>query len=475
MSRTTAIARAEDYFDSGALRSDLARRVGIPSESQNPDRAAALVDYIETELKPTFEALGFVCHTLREGDWPFLLAERLEDESLPTVLGYGHGDVIRGLDDAWDDGLSPWQMAERDGRWYGRGVADNKGQHSINIGALAAVLETRGRLGFNAKYLIEMGEERISPGLRELAVRHKALLRADVLIASDGPRLTAERPTIFLGSRGAVSFNMSIDARSGGHHSGNWGGLLSDPAIQLAHAIATIAGPTGQIQVPEWLPSGGIPDNVRRVLADCEIDDSGEEPKIDPLWGEPDLTAAEKLFAWSSFAVLAFEAGNPKTPVGAIAPRAWSRCQLRFVVGVDPDDILPALRRHLDRNGFTNVEIVQASDEVFPATRLDPDHPWVDWTVNSIERTTGEKPAILPNLGGSLPNDVFMEVLGLPTIWVPHSYPKCSQHAPNEHIPLAIVREGLALMAGLYWDLGEPGVPAVGRNGGQEGEITAVL
>ena len=71
------------------------------------------------------------------------------------------------------------------------------------------------------------------------------------------------------------------------------------------------------------------------------------------------------------------------------------------------------------------------------------------------------KPAILPNLGGSLPNDIFAEILGLPTVWVPHSYPGCSQHAPNEHLPVAIAREGLALMAGLYWDLGEPGVPPV--------------
>ncbi|NEK55078.1 M20/M25/M40 family metallo-hydrolase, partial [Rhizobium leguminosarum] len=265
-----------------------------------PDRRQVLLDYIETEMRPTFEALGFTCHTLTEGGWPFLFAERIQDPKLPTVLGYGHGDVIRGLDDAWDDGLSPWRMIERDGRWYGRGVADNKGQHTVNIGAIQAVLETRGKLGFNAKYLIEMGEERISPGLRELAVTHRELFRADVLIASDGPRLTAERPTIFLGSRGAVSFDILIDARKGGHHSGNWGGLLSDPAIQLAHALASITGPSGEIRIPEWCPKE-IPDNVRHVLADCIPEDGDGDAKIDPNWGEPGLTPAEKLFAWSSF------------------------------------------------------------------------------------------------------------------------------------------------------------------------------
>ena len=69
-------------------------------------------------------------------------------------------------------------------------------------------------------------------------------------------------------------------------------------------------------------------------------------------------------------------------------------------------------------------------------------------------------PAILPNIGGSLPNDVFVDVLGLPTLWIPHSYPGCLQHASNEHIPISIVEEGLRMMAGLYWDLGEAGARA---------------
>ncbi|HEY5307840.1 MAG TPA: M20 peptidase family dipeptidase, partial [Casimicrobiaceae bacterium] len=73
--------------------------------------------------------------------------------------------------------------------------------------------------------------------------------------------------------------------------------------------------------------------------------------------------------------------------------------------------------------------------------------------------TTGAPPVILPNLGGSLPNDCFAEVLGLPTVWIPHSYPACSQHAPNEHMLASIAREGLLVMTGLFWDLGEQ-VPA---------------
>ena len=461
MSRNAAIVRAADYFDTGGFKADLARRVAIPTESQNAERAGELAHYIDSEMKPALETLGFRCRVMQQPSWrgPFLLGERLEGDGLPTIFSYGHGDVIRGLETGWNQGLSPWRLVETDGRYYGRGVADNKGQHSINLAALAAVLATRGRLGFNIKWLIEMGEEMGSPRLRELCAEHRDSLAADVLIASDGPRLSAERPTIFLGTRGGYPIDLWIDARDGGHHSGNWGGLLSSPSIELVHALSSIVGPTGQVRIPEWVPNG-IPVSVRRALADCEVRSGPGDPVIDPNWGEPGLTLAEKVFAWCCFEILAMTAGNPENPVNAVPPRAWARGQLRFVVGVDPDDVLPALRRHLDRHGFPMVKIAKGRDEIFNATRLDPDHPWVQWTAGSLAKTTGMRPAILPNSGGSLPNDIFSEELGLPTIWVPHSYLGCSQHAPNEHLLLEIAREGLQLMAGLYWDLGEPGTPA---------------
>ncbi|HYM73335.1 MAG TPA: M20 family metallopeptidase [Stellaceae bacterium] len=461
MTRAAAIAAAEAYFDDGGFTADLARRVAIATESQVEERAPVLGAYLKDEIAPTLARLGFASEVfdnpVRGG--PILIAERREDGADKTVLGYGHGDVIRGLEPQWRDGLSPWVLEQRGDRLYGRGTADNKGQHSINLAALETVLKTRGRLGFNAVLLLETGEEVGSPGLREICRDQKHRLAADVLIASDGPRLAPERPTIFLGARGAMNFDLVVELRDGGHHSGNWGGLLANPGIILAHALASITSDKGAIKIREWKPSH-MPNSVRMALADCAVEGGEDAPEIDPNWGEPGLTPSEKVFGWCSFEVLAFTTGNPENPVNAIPPKATATCQIRFVVGVDPEQFMPALRRHLDAHGFPMVRIEPWKKAYFPATRLDPDHDWVRWAAASIARTTGKRPAILPNLGGSLPNDIFATDLGLPTIWVPHSYASCSQHAPNEHMLAPVAREALAVMTGIYWDLGEKGVPA---------------
>tara|TARA_R110002167_G_scaffold161378_2_gene357551 strand:- start:848 stop:2266 length:1419 start_codon:yes stop_codon:yes gene_type:complete len=461
-SRHAAIDRITRHFEDGAFWDDLERRVAIRSTSQVPELRPELYRYLQDEIVPTLTAMDYACTVHDNPDpkgGPFLIARRREDEALPTVLTYGHGDVVRGLEGEWREDRDPWTL-ERDGeRWYGRGTADNKGQHSINIAALRAVLETRGRLGFNSTIFLETSEEVGSPGLAEFARAEREALAADVLIGSDGPRLAPDAPTIFMGTRGAINFTLSVDLREGGHHSGNWGGLISNAGTRLANALAAMVGPKGEIRVPELKPEK-IPPSVRQVLAGIEVDGGADGPAIEPDWGEPGLSPAERVFAWNTFEVLAFKAGNPDKVVNAIPPRATAWCQIRFTVDRDPASFLPAIRRFLDAAGYDDVAVGQNDgDFLMQATRLLPDHPWVKWARNAIETTIGRPLTVLPNLGGSLPNDVFSEILGLPTIWVPHSYAACSQHAPNEHVLEPILREGLQIMTGLFWDLGEAGTP----------------
>ena len=465
MTREQAILLATDSYDSGALQAALARRVAYATESEVPEQAPAQHAYLNEDLVPRLEELGFACrvHPNPAGvDLPILVARRDEGPGLPTVLMYGHGDVVRGNAAKWEAGRDPWRLRVEGDRWYGRGTADNKGQHTINLEALRQVIAARdGKLGFNAVWLIETGEEAGSPGLAAFCDAQRDALAADVFIASDGPRLSAQRPTLFMGSRGAVNFELTLRARERGYHSGNWGGLLANPAIVLAHAIATLVDARGRIAVPGLRPPP-IPEAVAAALAELDVGGGEDDPRIDAHWGEPGLTAAEKVFGWNSLDVLTFGAGDPAKPVNAIPPQASAWCQLRFVVGTDWRALQAHVQEHLGTAGFEGIQVrvgMQAG-----ATRLSPDNPWVRWAAASLERTTGKRPALLPNLGGSLPNDIFADLLGLPTLWVPHSYPACAQHAPNEHLLGSVAREGLAIMAGLYWDLGDQG-PALRQAG----------
>ncbi len=465
MTRESAISRATRHFDEGQFIEDLARRVAIRTESQIPESRPYMDVYLRDEITPAFDRMGFKTEILPnpvDGVGPILLAERIESPDLPTVLMYGHGDVIRGLEDQWRSGIEPWQLKQEGDKYYGRGTADNKGQHSVNMAAMETVIQERGKLGFNVKFMLETGEELSSPGLRQFCEQHQARLKADVLIASDGPRLAAKRPTLYLGSRGCMNLNFTVELREGGHHSGNWGGLLANPGIVLAHALASIVTREGKVLVRELLPAN-IPDNIRNALKSCTPSPEPDEPQIDPWWGEPGLSAAEKVYAWNTFEILAFRTGNPDNPVNAIPGKATATVQIRFVAGTDAETFIPILRKHLDAQGFDAVKISMARKSFMQATRLDPDNAWVRWAAESIRRSTGTTPAILPNIGGSLPNDCFAETLGLPTLWVPHSYAGCSQHAPNEHALGSILREGLQIMTGLFWDLAEDGVPAVQR------------
>lgn len=476
--RMTVTQAAGEFVRSQAFFDLLAARVARRTESQAPGNGAAAHAYLAEEVAPELAALGFATtiHDNPESDeHPLLIAARNEDPDLPTVLLYGHGDVQFAHDSQWSEGLDPWVLTRDGDRLYGRGSADNKGQHTVNSLALKIVLETlggevgngdgdggdgnggsavsdveAGTLGYNVKILMETAEEAGSLGLKAFAAAHTAELDADLFLASDGPRIAAEHPTLFLGSRGALGFTLVVHDRDGDHHSGNWGGKLRNSATVLAAAINALVDGNGVIRIPALRPDDPPASVLEAVAKLPEVVEIGS-PEIDPDWGEPGLTSAEKVFAFNVIEVLALDAGNPAQVVNAIPGKAEAHMQLRYVVGTDVDDFEDKVRAHLEGQGIHGVDVVVG--HCMPATRLDPNARVVAAAAASIKQTTGLEAAIEPNLGGTIPNDVFAEVLGLPTVWVPHSYPGCNQHAPDEHALTSILEQGAEIMAGMFWDM----------------------
>ncbi len=462
-SRDGAIARAQRGFDDGTYLARLRDLVAVPTESQLPDSLPALTRYCAETMPALMQGMGFettVLENPRKGRGPVFVATRIEDPALPTVLVYGHGDVVRGLAPKWSEGLDPWQVTVRGEKWYGRGTVDNKGQHLIAIEALRAVIAERGRLGFNAKVLVETGEEQGSPGLRDLLRAERARLASDVFIGLDGPRQTTFMPEMKLGARGGVAFDLLVHLRDHAHHSGHWGGVLTDPAFVLAHALATIVDRKGRVQVEGWTPKE-IPASVKRAIGALVFEKIEGLPEADPAWGEPGLTTGEKIFGWTSVIVLAQITGHPDAPTNAVQGEARARLQVRHCADIKGADVVPALRRHLDRHGFPEVQIIPVLErDMFGASRTDPDDPWVQFVAQSMQRSSNRAPNIVPNSSGSNPSDMFGEELNQPVIWIPNSYAGCNQHGPDEHALAPLLREGLGLMAGLWWDIGEGRTPA---------------
>jgi len=454
--RQLALQLAAQTLEEGLFIDTLTRRVRFPTESQNPEASSHLHRYLIEEIQPTLEALGFDCEIYPnpiESCPPLLIAKRIEDDALPTLLTYGHGDVTNGQAELWQAGTHPWTLSQIGEQIFGRGTADNKGQHTINLMALASVLEARqGKLGYNIKVLFEMSEEIGSKGLEHFCRKHKDALQADVFLASDGPRLNAHTPTIFLGSRGVCQFRLRCETGNGDRHSGNWGGVITNPAIRLQHALASLTIADGRVTATclrAPLPDGVAAEMMRKLTIGGGVND----PVLNDRWGEAQLSDGERLFGCNTLEVIALGAGDINKPIGVIPNVAEAVCHLRIVPGTDWQNLVANLTAFLEEQGLGDVKVLYEGG--YNATRLDPAHPWVGFVKTSMETSLEQAVTVLPNLGGTIPNHCFADVLALPTVWMPHSYPSCKQHAPDEHLLESIVKQGLLSAAGVFWDLGE--------------------
>src|SRR5262249_38785241 len=156
--------------------------------------------------------------------------------------------------------------------------------------------------------------------------------------------------------------------------SGNWGGVLANPATILANAIATLVDGRGRLLLGALKPPR-LTNQIRSFLADVKVEPGEGEPELAEDWGEEGLSAAERLYAWNTLEVLAMSSGNTEKPANAIPGRASAVLQLRFVVGTRIDGMIEAIRAHLAEKGFPMVEVRAAQG--FAASRTDFDSPWI--------------------------------------------------------------------------------------------------
>jgi acetylornithine deacetylase/succinyl-diaminopimelate desuccinylase-like protein len=379
---------------------------------------------------------------------PFLLASRLEDSTRLTLLLYACGDTCPGPAEKWTDGRAPWRLSadDDDQRWYGSGIASTKGPLLISLTALQAVLASGGRLGCNIHILIDMGATIASPGLSEICDRIRDEVDADIAIACQGEHLPDDRPVLALGSRGCRTYLLRLKRRRGGRGTATHGGVLRNPAVELTHALASLVSASGQITVDGWTPPA-LPDSHHAALQGVTPAING----VDDAWGQTGLSPAERLHAWSSLDIIAMTAGKPSAPRSEIPPEARAVIQLQVAPGMDQDDLTAALREHLDRAGFQDVDL-EACGDTAGARSVPVDDPAATWAMESITRTCGGEPAVLPLSAEGRAAALISNSLGIPSCTISIAQSRSRRFEPNEHITRSAITGAAEIMTGLFCD-----------------------
>jgi acetylornithine deacetylase/succinyl-diaminopimelate desuccinylase-like protein len=381
---------------------------------------------------------GFETEIIPTGGAPVIFAER-RGESEKTLLFYNHYDVQPPEPlELWD--TPPFEPSLRDGKLYARGVSDDKGHITSRLFALDALLEATGSLPCHIKFIIEGEEETSSVHLNDFVRNNRQKLSADACIWEFGQVDSHEVPIQYLGLRGICYVELSVQTAGQDVHSGLGGSIFPNAAWRLVWALNTLKGADEQIRLPHFYDKVIPPTPHDRELMEALPEVSQEyrdryEVKsfLRGLQDGVELRLAEVFQPTCTICGLTsgYQGPGSKTVLPA---RASAKVDFRLVPDQDPEQVLLALRRHLDDQGFPDVEITYLGGE-HPA-RTDPAHPFVELVVKTAEPVYGVPMRIVPMIGGSGPNHVFIHTLNLPVVSAGLGYPDTQAHSPNENIRL---------------------------------------
>jgi acetylornithine deacetylase/succinyl-diaminopimelate desuccinylase-like protein len=420
---------------------ELRRLVRVPSVSaEGFDRAeldrsaAAVADLLRRHGFPEVEVL-------REGgSHPYVLAQRLEDPALPTVLLYAHHDVQPpGDGGAWRS--SPFEPTLRDGRLFGRGAADDKAGVILHAAAVDAWIRGAGRLPVNVTVLVEGEEETGSEHLAAFAARHRERLRADAVVLADAGNLAPGLPCLTVSLRGLVCVDVEVRAVERSLHSGVWGGPVPDPAVALTKMLASLVDDDGRITIPGLAERvRGVPARQREALAALGLDRDrfgalagllpgvhliGHAHPLELCWWEPALT------------VNAIQVSSRAQASNVVNGAAWAQVAIRIVPDLEPGDVRDRLCAALRAAAPWGVQVELRTRDLVPAWATDLGHPAFGAALRALEKGFGH-PALAVGCGGSMG---FVEPLaslpgGPPALVVGVEDPFSNAHSENESVDL---------------------------------------
>jgi acetylornithine deacetylase/succinyl-diaminopimelate desuccinylase-like protein len=447
---------------SQALREWLA----IPSVSADPARhgdvrqsAEWLAGYLTKTGFPIVEVWETKGLPAVYAHWP------AADEKAPRVLVYGHHDVQpAALADGWD--CEPFEPVERDGRIFGRGASDDKGQVLFHALGLRACLAAGGAGAppVSITMLIEGEEESGSPHFADLLRDREDQLSSDVIVISDTTMWAADVPSICTGMRGLAEAEITLAGPTRDLHSGSFGGGVPNPAHALAALLAGLHDEDGKVTLPGFyddvLPLSG---DERELLAKLPFDegqwltDAGDSRA---LAGEAGYSTLERIWARPTAEVNGIWGGHTGPGPKTIIPKeAHAKVSFRLVADQQPGAVIASLREYINTvipNGI--VATVTAGHGVRPC-RSAIDSPAVGAARRAMARAFGRE-VLFTKEGGSGPEADLADILGAPLVFVAVGLDADRIHAPNEYVDLSRLLRGAESAAYMWEELAAAGAAA---------------
>ncbi|MBZ2407818.1 dipeptidase [Streptomyces albidoflavus] len=445
-----------------AFLDDLAEWLRIPSVSAQPEHEADVLrsaEWLAAKLRET----GFPVVEIWPTDGaPAVFASWPSDDAdAPTALVYGHHDVQPAArEDGWD--TDPFDPVVRNGRMYGRGAADDKGQVFFHTLGLRAHLAATGRTSpaVHLKLLIEGEEESGSPHFRRLIEERRDRLAADTVLVSDTGMWSEDTPTVCTGMRGLIDCEVALTGPGQDIHSGSFGGAVPNPATEAARLVAALHDDRGAVAVPGFY-DGVIPltDRERALFAELPFDEEQwlRTAKSHATSGEAGHTTLERIWARPTAEVNGIGGGYQGPGGKTIIPAtAMLKLSFRLVAGQDPAHIEKQVRTWIAERLPAGIgHTVTFGGATRPC--LTPlDHPALQSVVRAMSRAF-QRPVLFTREGGSGPAADLQDVLDAPVLFLGISVPSDGWHAPNEKVELDLLMKGVETAAHLWGDLAQQG------------------
>jgi acetylornithine deacetylase/succinyl-diaminopimelate desuccinylase-like protein len=441
-------------------RNDFVKRldawVRIPAISSDPAHKADMTknaQFLAAEIKALAPDR---CEIWETPGHPAVFAEWKHAPNAPTLLIYGHHDV-QPVEPLAEWKSPPFEPAVREGRMWGRGVVDDKGQVLIHVKAIQAFIETQKKLPINIKLIVE-GEEEIGSANLDGLMRQKSKdLEADYVCVSDTAMFGRGIPSLCVGLRGLMYMEVYIEGPSTDLHSGSYGGAIANPVNVLAKMIASLHDENGTIRV------AGFYDGVvaltsadRKEIGSLPFDEKGwlASTGAPALWGEKEFSVLERVWARPTLDCNGISGGHEGEGSKTIIPaRAMAKISCRLVPNQEPEDIYKKVSAHLQKVAPPGVK-VRCVELHGGRPYLAPiDHPVYEVAKRAFSKAFG-KPTVFIREGGSIPFvRTIADVTGKPCLLMGFGQPDENAHAPNEWLDLENFHLGIKSAAHLYDEL----------------------